>query len=506
MDLDNLRGFALVRETRTIRIPAGESSVRFEGVADGIEPASALIEGLPNGLVEKNRDAQLLSPSSLVAATVGKAVMLVRSNAKTGKTEHVTGKILADAEGVVFQTEAGIEALRCSGLSETFSFSSRAGLSSTPTLSILVRTSVPLTKVVTLSYLASGFDWAANYTATLSADGSKMDLGAWVTLANGNGVGFPAAHTQVVAGRVNVVDHEVEPIDFGGPVLAQCWPQGTTSSPPELLYLAGARPLGFEAWLMKSRQYMAVSPSASIEEVVMLGQRRVIQEQLGDLKLYRVPERTTVASRQSKQVRLLDRLAIPVRRIYGLELSEDAGEGSDDPKWEPAHVLLRTKNNVANNLGLPLPSGGVAVFGAGPEAGGPLLLSESGIGDLAVDEEVEVTAGTSYDVQIKTLVEEVTIDPATAKRIPLVPGVSLREVEIDDMRRVEVSNARAADVQFELRLQFEPGARLVRADHPISKRNGRPEFRLTIPANKTVTVRYQTGRERVQPVREEQEQ
>ena len=56
---------------------------------------------------------------------------------------------------------------------------------------------------MTLSYLAHGFDWAADYTATLSADGKTMDLGAWVTLANGNGVGFPAARTQVVAGRVN---------------------------------------------------------------------------------------------------------------------------------------------------------------------------------------------------------------------------------------------------------------------------------------------------------------
>src|SRR5215471_7581850 len=59
IDLEDLEGFALVRETRTIHVPAGESRVRFEGVAEGIEPASALIGGLPAGLVEKNRDAQL---------------------------------------------------------------------------------------------------------------------------------------------------------------------------------------------------------------------------------------------------------------------------------------------------------------------------------------------------------------------------------------------------------------------------------------------------------------
>ncbi len=62
-----------------------------------------------------------------------------------------------------------------------------------------------------------------------------MDLGAWVTLANGNGAGFPAARTQTVAGRVNRESGEVEPIDAGGPILAQCWPRGSTSDSPVYL-------------------------------------------------------------------------------------------------------------------------------------------------------------------------------------------------------------------------------------------------------------------------------
>jgi hypothetical protein len=501
INLDDLGGFALVRETRTITLPAGESRVRFEGVADGIEPASALIEGLPSGLIEKNRDAQLLSPSSLVAATVGKPVTLVRTNAKTGKVEQATGKILADNEGVVFQTEAGIEALRCSGLSETFSFSSREGLQSAPTLSVLVRTPAPVTKVVTLSYLARGFDWTASYTATLSSDNSHMDLGAWVTLANSNGVGFPAAHTQVVAGRVNVVgEGDEEPLDLGSPILAQCWPQGSTSAPAELLFMGGVHPLGFDR-MFKRSEAMMMPISASLQESVVTA-RRVIQEQLGDLKLYRVPERTTVASRQSKQVRLLDKLSIPVHRIYGVTLDERAGDWRDATSQQAASVLLRTKNNVANHLGLPLPSGAVAVFGPGPQ--GPLLLNEADIGDLAINEDVEIRAGTSSDVQVKAVVEEEAIDPAKDKTLAFLPGLSLRRLEFDDVRRVEVSNARAASIEFELRLALESGVRLVRADHPVGRKNGQPEFRLTIPANQVVTVRYQTAREEVQPVREQQ--
>ncbi len=236
IDLDDLNGFALVTETRLVRLPAGISRVRFEGVADGIEPSSALITGLPGQVIEKNRDARLLSPSALIAAAVGKPVELLRTNRKTGTTQRLAGTILSDAAGgVVFQTAQGIEALRCSGLPETFSFAPAADLSARPTLSVEVRSPHAVIHEVTLSYLARGFDWAADYTATLSRDGRHLDLGAWVTLANSNGVGFPSAHVQVVAGKVNRENDEVEPIDAGGPILAQCWPRGSTSDQPMIL-------------------------------------------------------------------------------------------------------------------------------------------------------------------------------------------------------------------------------------------------------------------------------
>src|SRR5690348_16877472 len=100
LDLDELGGFALVTETRRISIPAGESRLRFEGVADGIQPATAIITGLPSGLLEKNHDAKVLSPAELVTATIGKNVWLVRTNPKTGESNKVPGSILSDADGV----------------------------------------------------------------------------------------------------------------------------------------------------------------------------------------------------------------------------------------------------------------------------------------------------------------------------------------------------------------------------------------------------------------------
>jgi hypothetical protein len=456
IDLANLNGFALVSETRTVRLPAGLSRLRFEGVADGIEPASAIVTGLPSGMIEKNRDAGLLSPAALIASAAGKSVGLERTNRKTGHTERLIGSILSDAGvGVVFQTAQGIEALHCSGLPETFSFEPAADLSARPALSVLVRSPHAATFRVTLSYLARGFDWAADYSATLSTDGTRIDLGAWITLANSNGVGFPLAQTQVVAGRVNREDGEVDPIDLGGPFLAQCWPRGSTSDFPMIL--------GFDRRL-KGSGVNAPAPvaSARFENVVVTAQK-VTQEQLGDLKLYRVPERTTLASRQSKQVRLMDRSGIPVGTVYGADLVADQSLSK-----APAHRLLRTLNTAANHLGLALPSGRVEVFAF--HDGERLLEHESGMRDIAVNEALEIDLGTGPDVQVSQVKEK---------------------TGMTEIQRVEVSNAKATAIQFELRLKLPEGGRVVRADHPLGAKNGRPIFRVKVPAHETATLRYQ---------------
>src|SRR5258707_1708897 len=230
----------------------------------------------------------------------------------------------------------------------------------------------------------------------------------------------------------------------------------------------------------------AVMPAAmSLQEVVVTNAMKVQQEQLGDLKLYRVPERTTLASRQSKQVRLMDRSAIPVSMIYGVDFSSANPETTG-----AAHRWLRTKNSLANHLGLPLPSGTVAVF-VGHE-GDRLLQHESGMRDIAIDEEVEIDLGESPDVQVSETHEATSIDAAHAKLLPLVPGMALRAVKVDEVRRVEIGNAPAAEIDFELRRRLPEGARIVRPAHSVWRKNGRPIFRLKVPANQTVAVRFQT--------------
>src|SRR3569832_971767 len=115
LSLDDLRGFALVTETRTVNVPQGDNRIRFEGVADGIEAETALITGLPGAVIEKNRDNAVLTPEALIKATLGKSVMIARTNPKTGKVSRIPAKIRSEGgENVLGETSEGSEAVHCS--------------------------------------------------------------------------------------------------------------------------------------------------------------------------------------------------------------------------------------------------------------------------------------------------------------------------------------------------------------------------------------------------------
>ena len=482
LNLDDLEGFAFVTETRTVTLPEGESRIRFEGVADGIDPASAIVTGLPDGLIEKNHDTHVLSPSALVAATVGHEVTWIRTNPKTGQAVAVSGTLLSDADGVVFRAATGeIEALRCSGLPETFAFEPTTGTNATPTLSALVHAPKPVQAQVRLSYLAGGFDWMAHYSAVVAPDGKTMTLGAWVTLANSNSVSFSDAEAKVVAGRVNREDEEVEPTDFGHEILAQCWPRGSTSdSVPVPIEVRAPVPM---AGMMFKR---AMAADGALEEVIVTGARTVKEEQLGDLKLYRVPDRTSVVSRQIKQVRLMDRSDIPVEVFYRAVV--DFGADLDDTSLEK---FLRTKNTIANHLGLALPSGHVSTFAVQDDT--PLLLAEAPFADTAVDEDVEFGLGDSDDVRLSAVIQD-TESHDTRPNLHRVPGVQHQRL----LRRfgeghIEISNARESPVNVEIGLQLPDGVQILRADPIPTPKNGRPTFKLTVPANARYTIRFQVG-------------
>ena len=404
MNLRYLGGFALVTETRRVRVPRGRATIRFQGVADGIVPVSAVVEGLPGGVVEKNRDARILSPAALVDGTLGRQVTLTRTNRATGRAVSEQATVVAGPdEGVVLRTASGVEALRCSGLAEGLRFRGvPPGLSDRPTLSVDTVSPGARDATVTLSYLATGFDWSASYVATAQADGRTLDLFAWLTLANANPQGFADAQVQAVAGRLN--RERVQPvIDAAAGLQLRCFPLGTTTSdlPSEQFEQAD------EIIVTGSRVMMAAMAPPPPPPPPAPPPPPPPPEDLGDLKLYRVPGRVSVASNGQKQVALLAASGVPYQRRYRMRL----GAGQAQPP-APAAAVLEVRNRAEDQLGIALPSGGVALYAA--RAGGQrLLIGEGNLDDRAAGETIRLPAGRGATM----LVEQ---RPLPEKRVLLV--------------------------------------------------------------------------------------
>ena len=451
-----LGGYALVSERRRVTIPAGDSDLRFEGVAGGILPQSAIVSGLDKRIVERNRDARLLSPGTLLDASLGERLHLRRTSRATGAVREEDAIVRATSGGIVIQTAAGIEALRCTGLPETLLAPTvPADLSAKPTLSVRVRSDRPVVADVVLSYLSYNFDWQANYVGTLSADGSRLDLFGWLTLANGDSTSFADAATQAVAGRVNQERVWVSPGE-AKPITLSCWPSQTTSDIPlEMMAISSE-----EIIVTGSRMSAMAPPPPPPPPPAAESDKMASQEALGDVKLYRVPENVTIAAKSQKQVALLHQPSVKVASIYRLRL---AATGAANMMAD--HMLV-TRNRPAEGLGLPLPSGRLVVFA--PRGERTILIGEGDVDDRAVGEDVEF-------------------------RIGQVPGVRAVQREVARSKQaVDVELVVTNDLPRLVRVEAELGAdgSKISSKARLGRRNGRPSWVVTLPANGSATLRY----------------
>ncbi|WP_200532530.1 hypothetical protein, partial [Escherichia coli] len=208
----------------------------------------------------------------------------------------------------VLETADGFEAVRCSGLSETIVYDAvPSGLSAKPTLSIEITSPIARTATIQLSYLAGGFDWQADYIVTMQGDGTARMFG-WITLASTDVTSYSNAQTQVVAGRANRTSDYSAQIGEGGPLFLQCWPEASYDELARDGFGPPPPP--------PPPAPMAYAPEPVADAIVVTGSRIARQEDLADLKLYRVPQPTTVAAKAQKQVALMDKLGVRLRPVY----------------------------------------------------------------------------------------------------------------------------------------------------------------------------------------------
>ena len=180
------------------------------------------------------------------------------------------------------------------------------------------------------------------------------------------------------------------------------------------------------------------------------------QEELGDLKLYAIPEPVTVAAKSQKQVAMIEQRGVKVELVYRSRLS--AGNAEDGV----ATRTLVTRNRVADGLGIALPAGGVVLFAnRGAE---PILIGGGSLDDKAVGEDVAIAVGNA-------------------------PGVQVSQVVLDrGMVELTVSNESPTLIRYEATI-FANNRKLESRTR-LGRRDGAPLWVVTVPANDRATLRY----------------
>jgi hypothetical protein len=259
----------------------------------------------------------------------------------------------------------------------------------------------------------------------MGADGKTATLFAWLTVVNSGTESFKNARLQVVAGQPNKEQAARLPVTSEPQLFLQCWPMDNTSTHPNAQQ---PNPQSLESGnvfediaVTSKRSFSVASPvlSASAPRPVIAK-----QEELGDLKLYRVPIRVTLAAQSQKQVAMINQPAAKFDRVYSVNVGESGGKA----RSRAMPTVLRTRNVKEKGLGLPLPAGGIAIFE--PQNGQSILTGEDDVKDRAIGEEFDVNIGESPDVRylIKPVnAEQSSISITNARNIPIMAEVILSE-------------------------------------------------------------------------------
>lgn len=349
----------LVRETRTLNLPAGRVALRFADVAALIRPETVHLTSLTAAdslrVMEQNYQYDLLNPSKLMDKYVGREVTLVlrRFENSTEVLTPVQATLLSNNNGQVWKIGGQI-VINPSNIVETRFPDVPQNLVATPTLVWDVDNTAGGQQTVEASYLTAGMNWQADYVLVVNADDTRGDLQGWVTLTNQSGVGFEDAHLQLVAGDLNRVK-DIQQLDDE---------------------------------IAKSARSEANAPSQFQEKSFF------------EYHLYTLQRPASIREQETKQVSLLDAAGFNVSKEFVINGQPSYYRGYDSPGAvikDKVGVYMQFRNSEQNKLGMPLPAGTIRLYKK-DESGAQQFIGEDRIDHTPKDEDVRVKVGDAFDI------------------------------------------------------------------------------------------------------------
>ncbi len=333
---------SLVDDVRSINFANGRSVIELPNVSSAIDPTSVGFQASGVSIVEQNFDFDLLSPAKMMEKAVGQVVTIVRVNPGSGRETRQKAKVLSVNNGVIIEVDGKIEVLRDDNLPTRVIFDGvPKNLRAKPTLSVQVNSDRAGARDAKLTYLTSGLSWRADYVLLFDENAGKMDLQGWATLGNLTNTTFENVKTQLVAGNVN-------------------------------------------------------SNSANRGSRRSAGTEAGDVERIGDNYLYTLPGRTTIASKQTKQIGFVDGKNVDAAKIY--EYRANGFRTASDPSG--VDVRIAFSNSRASGLGNPLPQGIVRVY-TKDKKGRAQYIGEDRIGHISGGSDLSLRIGASFDVNVQ---------------------------------------------------------------------------------------------------------
>ena len=398
-------GRALVEDERTVSFKIGDQVIELPGVSSAILPQSVTVKSTNMDILEQNFDFDLLTPAKLMEKAVGHEVDIVRINPATGAEETQRAKVLSVNNGVVIQIDDKIEVLRDDKIPTRVIFPEvPENLRAEPTLSLRVESSFPGRRGLNLSYLTSGINWKSDYVVTFDEDKKRMDLQGWATLENQTQTSFDDVELSVIAGYVG---------QASGNNYYRNYNQG--SGQYWQLYSQSRNQIQQR---VRQRQNRNNQRGAGTEASP--------QERVGDNLIYRLPEKTSLASNQKKQITIIDESNIDAEKAY--EFYAYGFRSVKDPKSVDSRI--RFSNSREAGLGEALPSGTVRVY-TKDKKGQAQFIGEDEIAHIAGGSDMSLKIGEAFDITVKPT---------------LVNSVNIRHKVTDYEMKYELKNASDKDV------------------------------------------------------------
>jgi len=361
-------GYAVVRQERAVTLDQQRSSVRFDDVAELIDPTTVSFTSLTDPdtthVLDQNYQFDLVSTAKLMERFLDQTITV--DQVRGDKVESISGTLLSTAGGLVLKMpDGGVQVL--TNYSNAKFPQLPGGLITKPTLVWDIQTGKPGPHRVRVGYQTTGITWWADYNLVFSegkdANSGVLDVGAWVSIINQSGAGYEDARLKLIAGDVH-----------------------RTPVP------------------ITTARYSMVRGGESRNEALGFEEKSFFE-----YHLYTLGRPATLPDRSTKQVELFPAArGVPCEKVlvyyglantnYGYFASPMTDRNFGVQSNSKVDTYLKFKNEKEAGLGMPLPSGRIRVSKQDPADGSLEFIGEDVIDHTAKNEPVLIKLGSAFDV------------------------------------------------------------------------------------------------------------